>query len=153
MSWVDTDISLSLDSDYKISTQHAIKEYIDNVLSIKQNILGYTPENIINKDDNTSLGNSNTKYPTQNAVKTYVDLMVDVYSSLPLLSDNSGKFLETDGTITMWSFIDHTNLLNKGTYTHPEIDSHIDNTSNPHNITKTQIGLSNVDNIQQIPIS
>jgi hypothetical protein len=49
--------------------------------------------------------------------------------------------------------IDHVNLLNKGTNTHGDLDtavaasaSHIANTSNPHSVTKTQVGLSNVDN-------
>lgn len=30
-----------------------------------------------------------------------------------------------------------------------DLSSHIRNTSNPHNVTKTQIGLSNVDNVKQ----
>lgn len=30
------------------------------------------------------------------------------------------------------------------------IDTHVANTSNPHSVTKTQVGLSNVDNAQQI---
>jgi len=48
---------------------------------------------------------------------------------------------------------DHTLLSNIGTNTHAQIDtaisassSHIANTSNPHSVTKTQVGLSNVDN-------
>lgn len=36
-------------------------------------ILGYTPENISNKDTTTTLGTSDTKYPSQKAVKVYVD--------------------------------------------------------------------------------
>jgi hypothetical protein len=31
--------------------------------------------------------------------------------------------------------------------------SHTSNTSNPHSVTKTQVGLSNVDNVQQMPLS
>jgi hypothetical protein len=42
-------------------------------LNAKQDLLGYTPEDIANKSTNTSLGTSNTLYPSQNAVKTYVD--------------------------------------------------------------------------------
>jgi hypothetical protein len=38
----------------------------------KQNALGYTPENITNKE-NTTMDNSSTKYPTNNLVKSYVD--------------------------------------------------------------------------------
>ena len=42
--------------------------------------------------------------------------------------------------------IDHTQLQNIGTNTHAQIDSHIANTSNPHSVTKAQVGLGNVDN-------
>lgn len=43
----------------------------------------------------------------------------------------------TSGNITNWN----------SAYTH------ISNTSNPHNVTKTQVGLGNVDNVQQYPAS
>lgn len=42
--------------------------------------------------------------------------------------------------------IDHTSLSNIGSNTHTQIDSHIASTSNPHSVTKAQVGLSNVDN-------
>jgi len=57
---------------------------------------------------------------------------------------------------------DHTLLTNIGTNTHAQIDtaisnsaSHIANTSNPHSVTKTQVGLGNVDNTSDVnkPIS
>ena len=40
----------------------------------------------------------------------------------------------------------HTALSNIGTNTHTQIDSHIASTTNPHSVTKTQIGLGNVVN-------
>jgi hypothetical protein len=36
----------------------------------------------------------------------------------------------------------HTQLLDKGTNTHVQIDSHISSTSNPHSVTHTQVGSS-----------
>jgi hypothetical protein len=36
-------------------------------------LLGFTPENVANKNTSTALGTSDSLYPTQNAVKTYVD--------------------------------------------------------------------------------
>jgi hypothetical protein len=45
-------------------------------LNAKQDTLGFTPENVANKSNDTTLGGatpSTTLYPTQNAVKTYAD--------------------------------------------------------------------------------
>jgi len=41
---------------------------------------------------------------------------------------------------------DHTKLTNKGFYLHTQIDSHIDDKNNPHELDKDQLGLGNVDN-------
>ncbi len=41
----------------------------------KQDALGYTPEDVANKE-NTTLDTSATKYPTNNLVKTYVDTQI-----------------------------------------------------------------------------
>jgi hypothetical protein len=50
-----------------------ISSATQTALDAKQNTLGFTPENVANKNTNTSLGTSNTDYPSQNAVKSYVD--------------------------------------------------------------------------------
>lgn len=44
----------------------------------------------------------------------------------------------------------HSELSDKGTYNHSEIDNHIDDTSNPHSVTKDQVGLGNVTNDAQL---
>jgi hypothetical protein len=49
--------------------------------------------------------------------------------------------------------IDHNSLVNRGTNTHGAIDTHIASNSNPHATTKTQVGLGNVDDTKQIPLS
>ena len=52
--------------------------------------------------------------------------------------------------------ISHTQIADKGTNTHPQIDSHIANvTTNPHVVTKTNVGLPNVDNTSDVnkPVS
>lgn len=43
--------------------------------------------------------------------------------------------------------IDHTKILNIGANSHADIDAHIANQANPHLVTKTQVGLSDVQNI------
>lgn len=63
-----------IDSIADGDTTHApSRNSVFDALALKQNSIGYTPEDQANKSTNTSLGSSNTLYPTQNAVKTYVD--------------------------------------------------------------------------------
>ncbi|MCO5250688.1 MAG: hypothetical protein M9949_04615 [Candidatus Kapabacteria bacterium] len=59
-----------------------------------------------------------------------------------------------NGTIWLaFGINNHELLSNIGTNSHADIDNHIANTSNPHSVDKTQVGLPNVDNVQQIPMS
>lgn len=44
------------------------------------------------------------------------------------------------------ALVSHTRIKDIGLNTHTQIDSHISNLNNPHSLTKSQIGLSNVDN-------
>lgn len=48
------------------------------------------------------------------------------------------------------SNINHQNLIGAGTNTHTQLDSHVASTLNPHSVTKTQVGLGNVDNTSDL---
>jgi hypothetical protein len=61
---IDTDPLLAADSDLLVASQKATKAYADT----KQSALGFTPENVANKQ--TDLTASATKYPTVDAVNT-----------------------------------------------------------------------------------
>jgi hypothetical protein len=50
-----------------------ISDAIQDALDLKEDSLGYTPEDVANKSTDIALGSSDTLYPTQNAVKSYVD--------------------------------------------------------------------------------
>ena len=82
-------------------------------------------EDVSNKSTNTSLGTSDTLYPTQKAVKTYVDTAVSG-ANLTLGETSTTAYRGDRGKIAY----DHS-LLTSG---------------NPHNVTKSDVGLSNVPN-------
>lgn len=77
-----------------------------NTFNNKQNALGFTPENVANKDtDGTLADNSDTKYASQKATKTYVDTQVASKSdknitldrktaSYTLVANDNGKMIE-----------------------------------------------------------
>lgn len=69
-------------------------------LAGKQASLGFTPENVANKDtDGTLAANSDTKYPSQKAVKTYVDTgLATKQASLGFTPENVAN-KDTDGTL------------------------------------------------------
>jgi hypothetical protein len=72
-------------------------------------------------------------------------------STLSQSAATTGQVAQWNGTAwapaTVSSGVtDHTLLTNIGTNTHAQIDSHIANTSNPHNTTAAQVGLGNVNN-------
>lgn len=64
-------------------------------------------------------------------------------SILDLITEAFTTALKTayDSTVT-WISTNSASLI-----------AHLTDTNNPHNVTKTQVGLSNVDNVQQIPLS
>lgn len=67
-------------------------------------------------------------------------------------STNGKVYAETDGTGSVYGWDSLTSKVNDN---ESNIQSHISNSENPHNVTKEQLGLSNIDNTADIdkPIS
>lgn len=81
---------------------------------------------------------------TVEEVQDIVGAMFGASASVVPTYDDSGNIisLEVDQ-----AGIDHTQILNRGTNTHAQIDAHLASVSNPHNTTKAQVGLANVPNV------
>lgn len=92
-------------------------------------------------------------------------LFVGWHQPIPDQTGNSGKFLMTNGSLMSWEQLtisdvdglqdDLDDLQDQITTNKSTMDSHIANTSNPHSVTKAQVGLGNVDNTSDVdkPIS
>lgn len=70
-------------------------------------------------------------------------------SAAPTVCKNDGSSLVA-GSLTIVKYPAlHSDLAEIGTYTHAQIDTHInDVTTNPHQVNKTDVGLSNVPNLK-----
>jgi hypothetical protein len=80
-----------------------------------------------------------------------------VTASKALVSDISGVISPSSVTATELGYVSgvtsaiQTQLGTKALAS--DLSTHIADTANPHAVTKTQVGLSNVDNVQQLPMS
>jgi hypothetical protein len=61
------------------------------------------------------------------------------------------RYLYKENTTPFTPDADHEPSTKK--YTDDTVSTHATNTSNPHSVTKTQVGLTNVDDVQQMPLS
>lgn len=68
------------------------------------------------------------------------------YSNANITVNDAGRITAAASRSGGTGTSDHLALVNIGINTHVQIDSHIASTSNPHSVTKTQVGLSQVDN-------
>jgi len=132
MSWVDTDSTLSANSDQKISSQRAIKEYIDVILQRDATIPIFE------------------FYLTD---ATYLQTKIDFDFSYTL--NNDELFVFSSGLI-MCNLVDYTENDNTSIVfieAREENEKIVVCKLITKQLTKLDIGLSNVDNSQQIPMS
>ena len=65
----------------------------------------------------------------------------------------NADILKYNSTLDVWEKVpdvdtnDHVNLSSIGVNSHAVIDSHLSSTSNPHSVTKAQVGLTDVTNV------
>lgn len=85
-----------------------------------------------------------------------IDAVTSVFgrTGIVVAADNDYTWAQIDKTTSDIADIttkSHTSLTDIGTYSHTAIDGHINTASgNPHAVTKTEIGLSNVTNDAQL---
>lgn len=129
---LDTDLTTASLLDDTIPSAKATKSYADTIAG-----------NLNSHVTNTSNPHSVTK--------TQVGLSnVDNIQQLPM------SYLDIDPALTADSDLKVASQKATKAYTdavNTTLGNHISNTSNPHSVTKTQVGLSNVDNVQQLPMS
>lgn len=89
---------------------------------------------------------------TPEQVQDIVGAFFNDSTTINVTYDDAGNVITAE---VIQSALDHTQFLNIGTNSHAQIDSHIANNSNPHNVTKAQVGLGNCDNTSDLlkPIS
>lgn len=96
-------------SDAEFQRLDGVTSGIQSQLDAKQDALGFTPENVANKDtDGTLSANSDTKYASQKATKTYVDSHSGTVTSVAVDATTtglgvSGSPILSSGTITLTS--------------------------------------------------
>jgi len=155
--------------------RQAIDTDIPNLQSGKADkVSGATAGNFAGLDSNGNLTDSGVKLDdssttTNNVwsadkIQSELDTKSDVghthddryYQKSEFISTSSGStdagkpvVLDSDGNIDASMInsadIDHNLIQNRGTYTHSEIDAHIDSTSNPHSVSLEQ--ARSVDNV------
>ncbi len=107
-------------------------------------------------DTNIALGVDDTKVPSQKAVKNYVDgAVTGKQDALGFTPENNAnkKTTLTDNSDTFYPTQKAVKTAVDAKADSSTVTSHISNTSNPHNVTKTQVGLANVTNDAQLKAS
>lgn len=81
---------------------------------------------------------------TPEQVQDIVGAFFNDSTTIDVTYDDAGNAITAE---VIQTALDHTQFLNIGSNSHAQIDSHIGNTSNPHGVTKAQVGLGSVPNV------
>ncbi len=129
------------------------KAETDTLLNVKENSLGFTPENVANKE-NTTLDTSTTKYPTNNLVKTNIDAKVTANAAITGATKTKitydSKGLVTSGADATTA--DIADSLNKRYVTDAQLTV-IGNTSGTNTGDQTLSGLGGVPTTRSITVN
>lgn len=84
-------------------------------------------------------------------IDSFADKAVPVSADIFLIEDSDDAFNKKKLSVSQFTAsLLHQSLSGAGTNTHAQIDSHISSATNPHSVTKTQVGLSDVTNDEQL---
>lgn len=115
---------------------------LQSALDSKQNSLGFTPEDVSNKDtDGTLAANSDTKYPSQKAAKTYIDTgLSGKQNSLGFTPEDIAN-KDTDGTLAANSDTKYTSQKAVKTY----VDTGLSGKQNTIGFTPEDVSNKDID--------
>ena len=150
-------------SDQHLATQQSIKAYVDTEISTaiaaNDQLEELSNVTLTNNTPGTMLvyqGSTFNQWATRNFSGAFTndenlvatlanDLIVDANINAAAAIAWT-KISKAGSSISDLANHSHTELDDIGTNTHDQIDTHIASTSNPHSVTKAQVGLSDVDN-------
>lgn len=109
---------------------------------------------LINADVSTGGASGKVKITAADTSADFVNSKITTDSTITKTTVNPGGIEQLRLEVNA-SAIAHQDLSGAGANTHSQIDDHIANTSNPHSVTKSQVGLGDVDNTSDLdkPIS
>ena len=128
-----------------------------NEFKLKNGIVIEGDNNPINRIITSGVDTAlDTDLVTGSAISTYTTEQINNIEIQQYATSADLEVHTSDATIHFTEVsIDHANIQNVGTNSHAQIDSHIANTNNPHQVDKNDVGLGNVDNTSDVnkPIS
>jgi hypothetical protein len=144
----NVDNTSDLDKPISTATQDA--------LDLKQDNLGFTPEDVANKSTDINLGTSDTLYPTQKAVKTFVENSISSASVPDATDEVKGKIKLAGDLAGTADAPTVPELANKEpTITAGTTSQYWRGDKSFQTLDKSAVGLSNVDNTSDLnkPVS